>query len=338
MDRSYDQEFAMPRTLTLSFELLEAFVALIRSGGDAAQAMRALGINQPTMSKRLRYVQHVGPLLDRPWVVRQGKTWELTDEGKRVWPAVLELVERYENLQGFLGRAGEETGPTAVHFACGQQMVAGLVRQALQSFRKEHPQVALWITTLRGRARIEGVSNGALDLAIVTHDEPSIQELARRPLHVEPLASHRLVLVGAVDSPWYSGIQSLPKDGIPPEALARFPLILPERDAGIRKELDAILRHSDVLGRLTVALEIGGWRAILTYVRDGFGVGIVSEAVLADEEDLTIRPLDPAVFPPIASRLICRRAAGRKDGVDLSAGGFAWRDAIIRASKPSPDS
>ena len=174
----------MARTLTLSFELLEAFVALIRADGDAAQAMRSLGINQPTMSKRLRYVQHTGRLLDRPWVIRRGKVWELTDEGKRVWPAVLELVERYENLQDFLGRAGEETVPPTVHFACGQQMVAGLVRQALQSFRKDHPQVALWITTLRGRARIEGVSNGSLDLAIVTHDEPSIQEIA--PAHPRP--------------------------------------------------------------------------------------------------------------------------------------------------------
>ncbi len=328
----------MPRTLTLSFELLEAFVALIRSGGDAAQAMRTLRINQPTMSKRLRYVQHAGPLLDRPWIVRRGKTWELTDEGKRVWPAVLELVERYENLQGFLGRAGEATGPTAVHFACGQQMVAGPVRQALQSFRKEHPQAVLWITTLRGRARIEGVSNGALDLAIVTHNEPSIQEIARRPLHVESLASHRLVLVGAIDSPWHGRLRALPRDGVPPEALARFPLILPEPDAGIRKELDAILRRHDVLGRLTIALEIGGWSPILTYVRDGFGVGIVSEAVLADEKDLIVRPLDPAVFPPIASKLICRRAAGIKNGVDLSEDGAAWRDAILHAFKVGPGS
>ncbi len=256
----------MSRTLTLSFELLEAFVALIRSGGDAAQAMRALGINQPAMSKRLRHVQHAGPLLDRPWVVRHGKTWELTDEGKRVWPAVLELVERHENLQEFLGKAGAEPVPTAVRFACGQQIVAGLVRQALHLFRKEHPQAALWITTLRGRARIEGVSNGSLDLAIVTHDEPSIQEIARRPLHIEPLASHRLVLVGANDSPWHRGLRALSKTGVDPEALARFPLILPEPDAGIRQELDAILRRTDVLGQLTVALEIGGWRAILAYV------------------------------------------------------------------------
>jgi DNA-binding transcriptional LysR family regulator len=326
----------MPRSLTLSFELLEAFVALIRSGGDAAQAMRALGINQPAMSKRLRYVQHAGPLLDRPWVVRHGKTWELTDEGKRVWPAVLELVERYENLQEFLGKAGAEPVPTAVHFACGQQIVAGLVRRALQSFRKDHPQAALWITTLRGRARIEGVSNGSLDLAIVTHDEASIQEIARRPLHIERLASHRLVLVGAIDSAWHRDLRALSNTGVAPEVLTRFPLILPEPDAGIRQELDAILRRTNVLARLTVALEIGGWRAILAYVRDRFGVGIVSDAVLAGEKDLIARPLDPAFFPPITSHLICRHSIGRKEGVDLSDDALAWREALMRAAGVRP--
>src|SRR5262249_54249137 len=133
---------AMPRTVTLSFELLEAFVALIRSGGEAAPAMRALGINQPTMSKRLRYVQHAGPLLDRPWVVRRGKTWERTDEGRRVWPAVTEIVDRYENLERFLG--GEPTQAiTPLRFACGQTMAMGLVREALRRFREKDPRASI---------------------------------------------------------------------------------------------------------------------------------------------------------------------------------------------------
>ena len=115
-------------------------------------------------------------------------------------------------------------------------------------------------------------------------------------------------------------------------------MILPEPDAGIRQELDAILRRTDVLGQLTVALEIGGWRAILAYVRDRFGVGIVSDAVLAGENDLIIRPLDPAIFPPIPSHLICRRATGRKAGVDLSDDALAWRKALMRAAEIRPGS
>src|SRR5262249_9003175 len=159
-----------------------------------------------------------------------------------------------------------------------------------------------------------GVSNGSLDLAIVSHDEPAIQEIARRPLHVEPLGSHRLVLVCAVDSPWNRGVRALPKDGAPAEALTRFPLILPEPDAGIRKGFDEALHRRGVLGHLNVALETGGWMAILAYVREGFGVGIVSEVTLPEEKGLIVRALDPAVFPPIESKLICRRPAGSGEG------------------------
>ena len=322
----------MPRTVTLSFELLEAFVALIRSGGEAAPAMRALGINQPTMSKRLRYVQHAGPLLDRPWVVRRGKTWELTDEGRRVWSAVTEIVDRYQNLERFLG--GEPIQAiTPLRFACGQTMAMGLVQEALRRFREKDPQAAIRIATLRGRARIEGVSNGSLDLAIVTHDEPSIQEIARRSLLVEPVVSHRLALVCASDSTWSHSVRGLPKEGVPAEALVRFPLILPEPDAGARRGIDEVLHHQGVLGRLQVALEVGGWATILAYVRDGFGVGIVSEAAVLEPKGLILRPLDPKAFPPIEAKLIGRRLGGSGDQWDLSETARVWCAVLRRIAQ-----
>jgi len=63
----------MSRTITLSFELLEAFVALIRSGGDAARAMRALGINlaivthdEPAILEMAPRSSHIAPLVAHP--------------------------------------------------------------------------------------------------------------------------------------------------------------------------------------------------------------------------------------------------------------------------------
>jgi DNA-binding transcriptional LysR family regulator len=321
----------MPRSVTLSFELLETLVALIRAGGEASSAMKGLGINQPTLSKRLKYLQHAGPLLDRPWVERRGKTWALTEEGKRVWPAVLELVEGHENLQAFLRGERDAAGAAPVRFACGQTMAAGLVREALRMFRKKDPLSVLRISTLRGRARIEGVSNGSLDLAIVTHDEPTILEIARRPLHIEPLVRHGFCLVCATESAWSRAVRGLPKEGVPVEGLERFPLIIPEADAGVRKGLDEALRRRGVLARLDVALEIGGWETILAYVRDGLGVGIVSEAAVVDPKGLIVRPLDPEVFPPIEARLIARRLAGSGEALDLSEHAAAWR-AMLRQS------
>ena len=277
-------------------------------------------------------MQHAGPLLDRPWVERRGKTWELTEEGKRVWPAVLELVEGHENLQAFLSGGGNTPESAPVRFACGQTMAAGLVREALRMFRKKDPRTVLRISTLRGRARIEGVSNGSLDLAIVTHDEPTILEIARRPLHIEPLVRHGLLLVCATDSPWSRAVRSLPREGVAVEGLERFPLIIPEVDAGVRKVLDEALRRRGVPARLDVALEIGGWGTILAYVRDGLGVGIVSEAAVVEPKGLIVRPLDPEVFPPIEARLIARRLAGSGDALDLSDHAEAWRAVLRRVA------
>jgi DNA-binding transcriptional LysR family regulator len=321
----------MPRSVSLSFELLQTFVSLIRHDGEAAAVMRELELEQPTLSKRLKYLQHAGPLLDRPWLVREGKTWRLTAEGRKVWPAVEELVDRYQNLHTFVEEGGKPRGAAPVHFACGQAMAAGLVRCALLEFRKKHPESPLRVSTMRGRARIEGVSNGSLDLAIVTHDEPSILEIARRTLHVEPLVSYRLALVCAAGTKWESRLRALPKAGVPAEALGSFPLILPEPDAGTRKGVDEVLRSRGLLNKLEIALEIGGWSTILAYVRDGFGVGLVSEGALTDADGLTVRRLDPGSFSAIEARLICRRAMVSGE-LDLPEPARAWWEVLRRAA------
>jgi DNA-binding transcriptional LysR family regulator len=321
----------MPRTVSLSFELLETLVVLIRAGGDASAAMKELGINQPSLSKRLKYLQHAGPLLDRPWLVRKGKTWELTDQGRRVWPAVTELVDRYDNLETFVD--GARSIASSVRFACGQLMAAGLVREALRDFQRETPHAKLRISTLRGRARIEGVSNGSLDLAIVSHDEPSIAEVARRPLHVEPLVSHGLALVCAQDAPWIRSVRALPRDAVPARALAEFPVILPEADAGIRQAINEALHREGLQNKLNIVLEVGGWATIMAYVRDGFGVGVVSEGAVSEPKGLLIRRLEPGVFPRIESKLICRRLAGSGDELDLSKPAAAWREVLKRVAR-----
>jgi DNA-binding transcriptional LysR family regulator len=321
----------MPRPLALSFEHLRTFVTLIKEDGDAGRAMRVLGINQPTISKRLRSLQHAGLLLDRPWLLRVGKVWRLTEEGVRVWPAVSELVRGSEGLQAFLD--GEPARALAVRFACGQQMAAGLVREALRQFRSVRPEVAIRVSTLRGRARIEGVSSGLLDMAIVTHDRPSIAQFARRPLYVAPLATHRLALVCAQGSPWERKVRGLPRGGVPPESLASFPLILPEPDAGIRRGFDRALHARGIQNKLQIALEVGGWATILAYVREAFGVGVVSEGVLNEPRGLVVRRLDPEVFTPIESKLICRRRSGSSDALDLSQGALDWWQALEQTAR-----
>jgi DNA-binding transcriptional LysR family regulator len=318
----------MPRSVTLSFELLETLVSLIRHEGEAAHVMRELGLEQPTLSKRLRYLQHSGPLLERPWLVREGKTWRLTVEGQKVWPAVVDLVDRYQNLNRFLEQGGKPAGIAPVSFACGQAMAGDLVHKALIQFRQWQPEARLRVSTMRGRARIEGVSNGVLDLAIVTHAEPDILEIARRTLNIEPLATYRLALACLSGSPWEARLRAIPKLGAGPEAFRELPLILPEPDAGVRGGLDQVLRSRGVFSQLDIVLEIGGWSTILAYVRDGFGIGVVSEGALTDTKGLIVRPLDAGSFAPIQARLICRRTPGAGNELDLSPPASQFREIL----------
>jgi len=320
----------VPRAHHLSFDLLQTFVRLLDNDGDALKTARQLNINQPSISKRIRYLQLPGPVLPCPWLSREGKRWRATAEGAKALPAVRDLIDRYDQLTAFAGAPA--TQAAELKLACGQQTVVGFVREALRRFHRSHPHARLRVSTLRGAARIEGVANGLLDLASVTHDEAAIREIARRELHVETIARRRLALVCHARSQWAKDLARFPENKTPPAALATFPLILPEPDAGVRAKLDEVLHRNDLTRKLQVRLEIGGWSAIMAYVEQRFGVGLVSESALPERKALVVRYLDPGEFPPSEVRLICRRRFDDASLPDLSPEGQALYDALKEAA------
>ena len=87
--------------------------------------------------------------------------------------------------------------------------------------------------------------------------------------------------------------------------------------------------------KVNVVLEVGGWATILAYVRDRFGVGVVSDGALSDTKGLLIRLLDARVFPRVEAKLICRRLAGSADERDLSPPGPRRRIVLLRLAKRS---
>ena len=164
----------MPRKVSLSFELLRTFLKLVENGGNAAKTAKDLKINQPSMSKRLRYLQHRGPVLKRaPWLVREGKTWNLTEEGKNALPAAEEIVHRYHQLVSSTEKP--KIPRPNIALACGRHAILGFVRKAVRSCRGKHPDICLQISTLRGEARVTGVANGSLDLAVVSYSDARIK-------------------------------------------------------------------------------------------------------------------------------------------------------------------
>lgn len=312
-------------------EVLQTFVLLVANGGNAKETAERLAIQQPTMSKRLRLLKFPGKRLDHPWIFREGKTWFPTTEGKRVLPAVRELIARYEQLRTFA--ANGEPDHAEVRFGCGRQAATRFVRRAARRFWAKHPAIQLRVSMLPGPARVEGVANGSLDLATVAHSDSRIREIARRELHVETLFSDRLALVCRPNTRWAKVFKKLPKFKVGPEALAGFPLLLPAVEAGVRVTLNDALRDCHLLDQLEIRLEVSSWTAIMSYASDGVGVGLVSESAVARPSKMLVRYLDPAVIPPFTAKLISRRTGSLTDQPDLTPEARLFYRAVKQAAK-----
>lgn len=329
----------MPRSSQLSIELLQTFLTLLEHDGDALAAAAKLDINQPSMSKRLAVLQHTGRGITRPWVKREGKSWTATAEGLRVLPAVRDILARYDRLNAFTEEMG--AGLPAFTFGCGQQAATGFVLRAASRFHREQPDVPFRISQMRGRAGIEGVANGSLDLAAVTDREETIAAVASCELHIDALPEDPLVLVAAVAAPeggpmpaWHTAFTKLPPRGVSAEALPSFPLILPEPDADVQRVLDAAAQQAGMLSELSIALEMGGWQTILAYVREGLGVGVVTQTAFEqDPHGLDIRHFSRRVFPPTRVRLICRMRLTAPDELDLSPAAARFRELVVEEGR-----
>jgi DNA-binding transcriptional LysR family regulator len=326
----------MPRPeIILTPELLRTFVTLVEQcNGSVTQTAETLGINEASVSKRIKPLhtgrgERAGRLL---WLRKEGKTFRLTAEGAAVLPLAVDQLRRWGL---FTTLATTERLPV-VTFACGQDAVTGFVREAVRLFRAAHAQVALQLATgIRGRDRITRVAGGELDLAVVTHEPAVIERYARgQPLHVEDLFPDPLVLVCAARSKSARDFEALPASGVRAEELPPFPFVLPDADAGIRQEFERLLEKAGVSRLPQVVCEVGGWGAILAFVSDGVGVGLLPRSVVArSPAKLLTRPLHPSIAPANCVRLIARLR--RSDTTpDLSEAGMQFLGALQEATKP----
>ncbi|WP_162136333.1 LysR family transcriptional regulator [Zavarzinella formosa] len=342
----------MPRPSRLSIELLETFIAVLDADGDASEAAKVLDINQPSMSKRLALLQKAGQHLPQPWLARQGKTWRATAEGERVMAAAREMVRRNDQFQTLIATGG--TDVPDVSLACGQEAVKDFVMEAVRKFRQKFPRSRIRIATPGGRERVLGVATGVYDLAIITHEpraditeeeqlSEKLEQGSRRPLNVEPLFDDRFVLAATgkpgreeAKSAWHRRFaQSPEEETFSGSLLVGLPLILPEPGRGRRDQFDRWARSAKA-DPLDVALEFGGWEAMLHYAAAGLGVAFATERSTArfvkTQGPLLIRRLSPSEFPPDAVRLVTRKAHGA-ERPELSPPATALREFLLEAVK-----
>ncbi len=323
----------MPRHSRISIDLLETFVSLMEAEGDAATAMHRLKINQPSMSKRLALLQHRHDAIPTPWITREGKTWKLTDAGKLYLPAAVEIVERQRLLESAISYNYPRV--SRVWLCCGEEAVRSFVRPAVEAFRKAYPSSQFRVSVLSPEARIMAVATGAADLATVTHDNDSTQQIAGRQLHIEELTEDPLALVlGKSSREIRQRFEELPDRNVRIKQVADFPLVLPAPDGGTRLRINEAFVTHKVRSPLNVIAELEGWQTLLEYVQCGIGVGILPRsAIEAHQSSLRIKWIDPKHLAPTTTKLICRYKADASQHLDLSDEAAALRELLIAEAR-----
>ncbi|MFT4087982.1 MAG: LysR family transcriptional regulator [Gordonia sp. (in: high G+C Gram-positive bacteria)] len=181
---------------------LAALVALSDHGGRMTEAATSLGVPQSSMSRRIHALEE---MLDVPLLVRDGRVVRLT-------PAAVRLAELSRGPLGDLDEAvAEVTGaadPEAgiVRFGFPLTMGGGAVPEMLAAFARRHPRVRLRLRQAHGRALIDDLTAGALDVAItipapesLTHVVVGEQRIYAALSDRHPLATRLAIELGELD-------------------------------------------------------------------------------------------------------------------------------------------
>jgi DNA-binding transcriptional LysR family regulator len=258
---------------------------------EASAVARELHLDPAVVSRRLKKLRTRYGLLEM-----RGKGQAVSERGREALPAVRALLRQYDQLSAWLKR--QRPAPRAVALAVGNLGAQLYVARAVAHLAEQQAGWQVQVLVRRGRERVLGTAGGLYDLALVSHDAAHVQALAAAALgdegalEVKELAVQPLCLAARKGSP--SGEQLarvLESQAFPLSALDRLDLIGPDRQSGVRRQLERVLKPGDRLPAFL--LEAPGWPAARAYARAGLGAAIVPLSLLelTDRADLVIRRL-----------------------------------------------
>jgi DNA-binding transcriptional LysR family regulator len=228
--------------------LLRSLLAVADSGAITEAAER-IGVSQPALSRRLQQLeQHLGA----PLLTRGRKGAQLTEIGKLVEAEARLLVHRYEHLrEQVLAHQRLEGG--RVRIGGGATAVSFVLPEAIAAFQADYPGIRFQLKEAGSSEVAADVLSGRLELGLVT------LPVQARELHVRPLVTDRIVLVGRHDHP-LAGARRI---GI--AELAGLAFVGFEAGSAIRQIIDGALREAGV--EMNVVMELRSIPAILRWWR-----------------------------------------------------------------------
>jgi DNA-binding transcriptional LysR family regulator len=209
--------------LRITFSQIRGFVT-VASTNSFRQAAEALNLSQPALTQRIQQLEEG---LELRLFDRNTRTVELTEAGRELLPVFLRIVNDLEgaviNARDRAARAG-----SMIRLACLPSCAASFLPEIIRRFRADRPEAAFVVEDAMDAQIRARVRSGDVDFGIcVRHDEDA-------ELESEDLFQDDLLVVFRPNHPLGD------IDRITVGALARYPLILTNRNSSVRTAVDRV--------------------------------------------------------------------------------------------------
>ncbi len=242
---------------------LEMLVA-IATYGTVTEAARRMHLSQPAATHQ---IHHLERSLGHALFERRGRRLELSEAGRMALARARRILAELDGLRADL-RAFETLETGEVRLGGGATATVHLLPRLIADFRGRYPGVSFYLREGTARNTLQAISNGELDLGIVTL--PS-----QLPgLTVEPWLEDAIVFVAWPGAPLADKPFSM-------AGLNGEPFIHSGPGTPLRSLIEAGLAGAGIAPRIVMELE--SVEAIKTHVAEGLGYSALGSRAVERE-------------------------------------------------------
>jgi DNA-binding transcriptional LysR family regulator len=245
-----------------------AYFAAVAEHRHFTRAAEEMRVAQPSLSQQIRALEHD---LGAPLFHRIRGNVSLTEAGEVLLPIARRILAETETARRAI-RELDELDRGRVRLGAPPSLCTGLLPAMLAGFRRRYPGIQLELHESGSRDLRQGLSEGALDLALLA-GAPADPHLAATPLLLE-----ELVVISAADAPLAGARLDI-------RELAEVPLVMFRRGYDVREATVNACRAAGF--EPTFAIEGGEMDAVLELVRAGLGAAVVPSTVAGDRFRMT---------------------------------------------------
>jgi aminoethylphosphonate catabolism LysR family transcriptional regulator len=267
---------------------LRSFHAVAEEGGFTAAA-RALNIGQPTVTSQVKALE---ALYGVELFHRRGRRVSLTEAGAALHALTTRLTSLTEEARDLLNAYGG--------FQSGHLKVGAVgpyhATEMLAAFKARYGGIEVTVRLGNSREMAERLLDFSVDVAVLAHleDDPQLFAL--------PYSRHPVVVFVNARHPWFG------RDRVSLAELEGQRVVLRESGSTTRRAFELALEAAGVTVR--PVMEIGSREAVWMAVRQGIGIGVVSDIEFFEDPELRKIPICDAEVYTYA-HVVC--LAERKD-------------------------